>query len=389
MAAVELTGSSGELLQIAAGKKATISLPIPPALSSSAPASIPLWYFNETNGLWKEEGSAIKTGNNYVGEVTHFSFWNCDMPNAIVPFTLTVLNAGGQPVQNTLVKFSLVNNPAGFGYGYTDATGFLNGFLTANTQMLMEILGSSCSGPAYSQSFTTTTAPISFGNITIGSASAATVSGTITNCNNNPVTNGYVIVIEPNRSITRYNTDNTGYFIFSRILCSSGAPVVLVGEDIATLQQSNSLNLTLNAGTNNAGNLKACGISAQEYFYYTVDGVNYLMAAPQDSIAFTGKAGNPEAWIYAYEKTATSHNVFFQFFNFGIAQNSNQSLMSFSSTKIPPVGMIAPYGLVYIKEYGVVGQFISGDFSGSFVEQSSNPSIFHTISCSFRARRRE
>ena len=52
MAAVELTGASGELLQIATGKKATITLPIPASLTASAPASIPLWYFDETNGLW-------------------------------------------------------------------------------------------------------------------------------------------------------------------------------------------------------------------------------------------------------------------------------------------------------------------------------------------------
>jgi hypothetical protein len=35
-----------------------------------------LWSFDEAKGLWKEEGQAIKTGSNYVGDVSHFSFWN-------------------------------------------------------------------------------------------------------------------------------------------------------------------------------------------------------------------------------------------------------------------------------------------------------------------------
>ena len=42
MAAVELTGASGELLQIATGKKATLTFPIPSSLSATAPANIPL-----------------------------------------------------------------------------------------------------------------------------------------------------------------------------------------------------------------------------------------------------------------------------------------------------------------------------------------------------------
>ncbi|MBP9098394.1 MAG: carboxypeptidase regulatory-like domain-containing protein, partial [Ferruginibacter sp.] len=81
MAAVELTGASGELLQIATGQKATLTMPIPAAILSNAPATIPLWSFDEAKGLWKEEGQAIKTGNTYVGDVSHFSFWNCDVPN--------------------------------------------------------------------------------------------------------------------------------------------------------------------------------------------------------------------------------------------------------------------------------------------------------------------
>ena len=84
MTAVELTSASGELLQIASGKKATLTMPVPPALLSNAPSSIPLWYFDEINGLWKQDGTATKTGNTYVGDVSHFSFWNCDQPGDYV-----------------------------------------------------------------------------------------------------------------------------------------------------------------------------------------------------------------------------------------------------------------------------------------------------------------
>src|SRR6185312_8893712 len=74
--AVELNDASGNKLQLAQGKTATITLPIPAALLNKAPASIPLWYFDNTGGLWKQEGIAAKQGSNYVGVVNHFSFWS-------------------------------------------------------------------------------------------------------------------------------------------------------------------------------------------------------------------------------------------------------------------------------------------------------------------------
>ena len=74
MIAVELEGSSGEKLNLATGKTATITMAIPVSLQASAPATIPLWFFDETKGLWKEEGSATKQGNSYVGTVSHFFF---------------------------------------------------------------------------------------------------------------------------------------------------------------------------------------------------------------------------------------------------------------------------------------------------------------------------
>ncbi|HCF63216.1 MAG TPA: hypothetical protein DEU93_02765, partial [Chitinophagaceae bacterium] len=63
MIKVELTGSGGEKLQIANGKKSKLTFPLPATMSGSAPASIPLWYFDEDKGLWIEEGAATRVGN--------------------------------------------------------------------------------------------------------------------------------------------------------------------------------------------------------------------------------------------------------------------------------------------------------------------------------------
>lgn len=84
MVGAELFDDTKQALQIASGYTAQITFPIPGPLAATAPANIPLWYFDETNGMWKEQGNAQVQGGNYVGNVSHFSFWNCDYPATLV-----------------------------------------------------------------------------------------------------------------------------------------------------------------------------------------------------------------------------------------------------------------------------------------------------------------
>ena len=72
--AVEMDGASGDKLQLAAGKKAIITLPT--ALQGKAPSAVPLWYFDAVRGAWKQEGIAEKQGSNYISTVSHFTDWN-------------------------------------------------------------------------------------------------------------------------------------------------------------------------------------------------------------------------------------------------------------------------------------------------------------------------
>ncbi len=71
---VEMNDASGNKLQLAAGKKAIITLPT--ALQGKAPVFVPLWYFDAAKGTWKQDGIAEKQGSNYISTVSHFSSWN-------------------------------------------------------------------------------------------------------------------------------------------------------------------------------------------------------------------------------------------------------------------------------------------------------------------------
>ncbi|WP_431211175.1 carboxypeptidase-like regulatory domain-containing protein [Puia sp. P3] len=105
MLGVELQGDAGEKLQLASGAKATLTWAIPAALQTAAPATIPLWYFNDSSGRWIQEGSAIRVGNSYVGQVGHFSYWNCDAASGTVNFKVHVKDQHGNPLAYTYIQF--------------------------------------------------------------------------------------------------------------------------------------------------------------------------------------------------------------------------------------------------------------------------------------------
>jgi hypothetical protein len=77
---VLLRDQDGNNLQLADGKEAILSVAISDEQLADAPNTIPLWYFDEDKGLWREEGEATRQGNRYIGKVKHFTDWNCDVP---------------------------------------------------------------------------------------------------------------------------------------------------------------------------------------------------------------------------------------------------------------------------------------------------------------------
>ncbi len=80
MTAVNLTDMAGNPLQLDGTNEATLTFPVPESLADRTPASIPLWSFNESTGLWVEEGVAELRDGVYVGPVKHFSWVNLDDP---------------------------------------------------------------------------------------------------------------------------------------------------------------------------------------------------------------------------------------------------------------------------------------------------------------------
>jgi hypothetical protein len=77
---VVLTGDNGESINTTTGSNTQIRMPIADNMLADAPNEIPLWHYDDLTGIWVEEGIATKSGNEYIGYVSHFSYWNWDVP---------------------------------------------------------------------------------------------------------------------------------------------------------------------------------------------------------------------------------------------------------------------------------------------------------------------
>lgn len=109
--AVSFFDSDDAPLQLAAGKPATIRIPVPTSLQASAPATIELWWFDVESGLWQEEGTATLAPDSsyYEGTVAHFTTWNADIPITVANVSGTVLYADGSPAVGAIVRLKGVD----------------------------------------------------------------------------------------------------------------------------------------------------------------------------------------------------------------------------------------------------------------------------------------
>lgn len=102
--AIELLGADKSPLMMADGVTAELSLTISAEKAATAPATIPMWYFDENDGQWHEEGEAALVGNTYTADVAHFTTWNWDVPvSDICSVTGFVVDNLGRPVADARV----------------------------------------------------------------------------------------------------------------------------------------------------------------------------------------------------------------------------------------------------------------------------------------------
>ena len=195
MIAVDLFSPSGDRLNIAEGSPATVEFTIDADQLSIAPETINLWHFDDEVGYWKEEGEATRIGNKYMAEMSHFSWWNYDIPRDFVTVCFNIISE--------VVFSSLPNNYVEIIFNETGQiifTGTANelgqecGRIPVNSEITIIIYGvDECEDHILYQEVlgpfsTDTTVDIT---VPVPNILMTNLTGTVNNCDGNPVTNGY------------------------------------------------------------------------------------------------------------------------------------------------------------------------------------------------------
>lgn len=355
MVVAELQDEAGNPLNILKGKKATLKMPVPDNLLASAPNEIPLWSYYEEYGVWAEEGKATLQNGAYVGEVSHFSFWNCDYPYPLVNFSATLVDEDGNPVENYPVTISLVSNPI-TAYGYTDSTGYVGGKVPANEELLIQVYGH-CGEVIYSQQIGPYTADIDLGQITISfnALNSTTLSGQLTDCNGDPVTNGIVIMQFNGYNVYEYTT--TGDFDVSFTSCSGTIDVSAV--DVDQLTQSSPVMVSA-GGAFDLGQINICNAPLQNFLRLTYNGATTV---------YTPVEAGVDAGDTYFFHNMNQDSVRFDFYVTGSTVGNYDApanfFTNFLNTQIGLYFADAQLENFEITSFGNVGEPIIGTFSGT------------------------
>ncbi len=376
---VELEDVSSNKLNVADGKEATISATVPASLLATAPITIPLWHFDTNIGLWKEEGSATLTGGKYVGTVKHFSWWNYDKPYIPIKIKFRVVDANGNPIPFLHTHLSLIPGGSGF-YPYTDNNGVLEAIMPRN--YAFNIAGADACNNFFSiGNYGPFTVDTDLGDIVFNAPSIpqATYNGTVVNCSNAIVSNGYV----------RYRngyydyyvpTDANGNFSFNFLNCSNVTNFTLTAYDMDGLQQGLSQTVTFSTGTVNLGNVSSCGSAIDEYIQYQVDGGNTIrlesVGIEYNTPMFVYGTDFAGDYSFNFQCAPISGTGSFPILNglqIQILSNSYYTASNFS-------------GLTHVvTNYPAIGGYIEGTLNGSFIDDAT--SVSHTVNCSYRIKR--
>lgn len=359
---VIMEGSAGESLQLSSGSTSVITTTIPPSMVSDAPSTIPLWFFDEQTGLWREEGTATKQGDKYVGTVSHFTDWNCDYPFRTGSVTGRVVDCNNEPLPGITVKIGQVTT-------VTDQNGYFLRNVPAETGFNVSIEAS--------QNFGISAPPVNVDPVSPGATTTIpdfhlscypVIKGIFTDCNGNVLSgnvsikwdnqihasvpnnsNGFKMTVAPNKTATLRFISSSGQVKDTTVQTPSTATVLDLGQ------------------------IRMCGNVQQGENSFTINGAGF-------NNQFVNI--NPSVFIGIYNvpnnETATSsvntNNEFLVLFFPGnttgtfTQQNANikyQGIDFFSTDNTT----------VTVNTYENVGGIISGTFNGSFESNQGTATI--------------
>jgi len=308
MLAVELEDEMGNHLNIADGQSVKTTMPVPESLLSTAPATIPVWSFDETVGVWVEEEEGTLVGSAYEIAIPHFSFWNCD-----VPFEAAcvegIISVDGNPINDVAVAIIAETpvNGVATGFGVTNLSGWYGGKVPANIPLVLEVRND-CGEVVASVDLGELTGEVDLGiiDVPVGSfaSSFRTVTGTLLDCDLNPISeDGYIRTKTGESQFSIVYPESDGSFELLISTCLS-TEFEIIGANNITLLQSTPATFDFGTQTTfNVGAIVACDEAIDQYVTYTLDGEAFTIT---ENVWVYDSTGT-NVTLYAYGNNQTTN----------------------------------------------------------------------------------
>jgi hypothetical protein len=372
-----ITGAAGEQLQVAKGKTMDIQFPIGEDELANAPQTIAVWHYDEQAGVWMEQGRATKAGSFYTASVNRLSLWACATAARPIQVQANIADHAGNGY--AYAKFQLFND-AGKLLGpacRADGNGYINIPAPANRSMVCKIIND-CGEVVLSKRLDAANDLLWLGKMETSLTNHTTVvTGLVENCKSSTLFNGHVNITVNGRLYR--GAIHAGKFSVSVNRCSDEpATATMVATDDAGLQESVATQFAISTANNNLGQISTCDLRNMQYVRYNINGTNYLLQAPTDSLVQSATALPNKTVILCYNNANKTKPAFTFTFS-GVPQPGQYPVTALSINQdklaFTPSGNIA----VEITNYGDFGAFITGKCTG----QVKSPAFSQVLPFSF------
>jgi len=253
MIAVELRDIAGNELNLKQGSTASVSIPVNDNQVNNAPQEIPMWYFDENIGLWKEEGKALLQDGKYISDLAHFSWWNLDAKFDPIYMCVKILFDNGKPASGYIVSLTAdVIFPTT--YGWTTDDGIICGLVPKNKEMVLKVRSPFCQKPLIVKNIGPFDNDVTLDDIILNSSNKLGKGQVV--CNGDPEKNARVLLNIKTSLGERtliITTDEEGKFDFNYIMtnCENILSANVFAYNPNTGDASSKIEIDLNAQNDN------------------------------------------------------------------------------------------------------------------------------------------
>lgn len=255
MMALELQSEAGAKLHLDTSKSVSFKMTIPASLQSLAPATVPLWHFEDSSRVWRETGSATKTGDSYTGTIKYLSTWSPAAPFSTVNFRVVLQDADGTPLSN--VSLHIKGNSGRYSAGHTNENGVFSGHIVKGETLTLKVAGR-CNVAVDSRIIGPFADSTSLGMLRLNIPAAQYIhfSGAVTSCTNTPVKNGAVYINIDGVDYRYQVTD--GKYAIGIIRCNADNTTANIKAIDADANKTSVINMPVSTNTY-VKDLVACG----------------------------------------------------------------------------------------------------------------------------------